>query len=255
MHGWAWLALLAALVQPAPQATPLPILEDLVRRHLEALGGRERILAIRSLKKTGTYAYNGLEHPIVSYHIVGLRSREEIQGLVQWGTSVQAGQTVLRAVNGTQGWISDGSRSPALQQLAPEATDLMLAEADIQSPLLDHASKGHEVVLAGAAEVDGSPAYRLEVTLATGITQSWYLDAESLLVVRKEVELPGRDLERARAWVYDDYRPVNGVMMPFWIYVEEPIFAREYIFDAIEANVEIDAALFEPPEGLSAVTP
>ncbi len=58
-----------------------------------------------------------------------------------------------------------------------------------------------------------------------------------------------RDLERPRAWYYDDYRPVNGVLMPYWVYVEEPLFSREYVFEAIEANVPIDDAVFEPPPG------
>jgi hypothetical protein len=37
--------------------------------------------------------------------------------------------------------------------------------------------------------------------------------------------------------------------MPFWVYVEEPLFAREYIYETIEANVTIDDAIFEPPPG------
>ena len=58
-----------------------------------------------------------------------------------------------------------------------------------------------------------------------------------------------RDLERPRAWFYDDYRPVNGVLMPFWVYVEEPLFSREYVLESIEVNVPVDDSIFEPPPG------
>ncbi|HJS73037.1 MAG TPA: hypothetical protein VJ921_02035 [Vicinamibacteria bacterium] len=60
-----------------------------------------------------------------------------------------------------------------------------------------------------------------------------------------------RDLERPRAWFYDDYRPVNGAQMPFWVYVEEPLFSREYVLESIEANLPVDDSIFEPPTGAS----
>ncbi len=68
-------------------------------------------------------------------------------------------------------------------------------------------------------------------------------------LLRKEMagEEAERDLERPRAW----YRPVNGLFMPFWVYVEEPLFSREYVFETIEANVPVDDTVFEPPPGPS----
>ena len=36
-------------------------------------------------------------------------------------------------------------------------------------------------------------------------------------------------------------------MLPFWAHVEEGLFSREYIYESIEPNVEIDSALFEIP--------
>ncbi len=91
------------------------------------------------------------------------------------------------------------------------------------------------------------------MNLASGHAQIWFLDLETFLLVRKEMsgEETERDLERPRAWYYDDYRPVNGVLMPFWVYVEEPLFSREYAFESIEANVPLDDSLFEPPPGAS----
>ena len=79
-------------------------------------------------------------------------------------------------------------------------------------------------------------------------------------MVRKETEIDpasdeAREYELPRAWQYDDYREVDGVMLPFWVYVEERIFAREYIFETIEVNVAIDDALFEPPEGAATGSP
>jgi hypothetical protein len=43
--------------------------------------------------------------------------------------------------------------------------------------------------------------------------------------------------------------------MPYWVYVEEPLFSREYVIGSIEANVPIDDAVFEPPPGASTSSP
>jgi hypothetical protein len=223
---------------------------EIVRRHLEALGGREQMEAIRSFKKSGTYVYNGLEHPIVSYHARGRKCREEISGLQLWGTSVSEDNDVVRGANGTLAWIHDESRPLEWRRLSPPRAALMLEEADLFGAPYDLDAKGHRVELVGPGDVEGTPAHHLKLTLASGLVQSWYLDVESFLVLRKDVE-PGkqRDLERPRAWLFDDYRPVNGVLVPFWVFVEEPLFSREYLFETIEANVEIDDALFEPLPG------
>jgi hypothetical protein len=246
------ILVMLVLWAPSPgESEPELTVDEIVDRHLEALGGSEKIGAIKSLEKVGTYVYNGMEHPIVSYHKVGRKCREEIEGLKLWGTAVWKGHTVVRGTNGAVAWVKDESRPPEYQTIPAARALLILEEADLHGAFYDYLGKGNRVELIGRGEVDGTPAYLLKLTLASGVVQTWYLDRESFLVIRKEVagEEEERDLERPRAWHYDDYRLVDDVLMPFWVYVEEPLFAREYIYDTIEANVTLDDAIFEPPPG------
>jgi len=246
-----WLApmMVAAALGPWLRAEPPALTAaEAMRRHVEALGGRERIAAIHSLKKTGRYAYNGLEHPLVSYHKPGRRCREELEGLRLWAESTWPGHKVLRGTNGRVAWIEDESRPAEYRSISPERAALMLEEADFQWALVE--AEGRQVELLGRGEVEGTPTHRLRVNLAPGLSIDWHLGLDSFLVLRKEVVAErDRDLERPWAWQFDDYRPVNGVLMPFWVYVEEPLFARDYLFETIEADPEIDDSLFEPTPG------
>ena len=261
MRGWLTLMLTIAALAPSSAEVQTDLTaEEVVQRHLEAIGGSEKLAKIESLKKTGTYVYNGMEHSIVSYYKTGRRCREEIEGLRLWGTDVWENHTVTRGTNGTVAWCKDESRPPEWQRIPAEDAQLALEGADFHGALHDYKTKGHKMELVGRGDVDGTPTYLLKLTLASGIVETWYLDLESFLVLRIEVVAEEKEegsagLERPRAWHFDDYRPVNDVLMPFWIYVEEPIFAREYIFETIEANVSIDEALFEPPAGSFQSTP
>jgi len=251
MCGWLILVAVAGFFSWQGASAPDLTVEEIVGRHLEALGGADKIGAIKSMKKTGTYIYNGMEHPIVSYHKSDRKRREEIAGLRLWGTSVWQGHTVLRGTDGTVAWNKDDSRPPERQPIPAARAVLILEEADIHGALYDSRNKGHRVELAGRGDLDGTPAYHLKLTLASGLVETWYLDLKSFLVLRIEVVTEDKegDLERPRAWHFDDYRPVNDVLMPFWVCVEEPLFAREYVFKTIEANVHIEDTIFEPPPG------
>jgi hypothetical protein len=230
-----------------------PTASEVVSRHIEALGGEHALAAIETLRKSGIYIYNGLEHPIVSYHKLGGRSREEIDGLRIWGTGRREGVVVRRGTNGSVAWNLDGSRDAQWSEIPKARAAIALEDADLTGALFDAEKKGHRIELLPLGDVEGRAAHRLKVYFASGFEQIWFLDSESFLVLRKEMagDEAERDLERPRAWYYDDYRPVNGVQMPFWVYVEEPLFSREYVFESIEANLPIDDALFDPPPGAS----
>jgi hypothetical protein len=256
MRGLILLLTLAVFGSPSPASDPDLTVDEIVQRHIDALGGAGNLEAIRSLKKTGTYVYNGMEHRLVSFHEVERKSREEIEGLKVWGTAVWEGHTVVRGTNGSIAWAVDESREAEMRSISPANAASIIEEADLRGALFDHEKKGHEVQLAGQGDVDGTAAWVLEVTLVSGAVQKWFLDEESFLVLRKEVasektegDSPFASYERPRSWHFDDYRSVGGVMVPFWVYVEEPLFAREYIFETIEANVPLDDGLFEPPPG------
>jgi hypothetical protein len=230
-----------------------PTLEEIVARHVQALGGEDALRAIETLRKTGTYVYNGIEYPFRSYQELGRRSREEIDGLQIWGTGRKEGHVVLRGTNGSVVWNLDASRAAEWSAIPAARAAITLEDADLTGALFDAAKKGHRVELLEPGDVEGKPAHRVKAILASGLEQIWFLDAETFLVLRKEMagEEARRDLEQPRAWFFDDYREVNGVLLPFWVYVEEPLFAREYLFETIEANVPLEDGLFEPPPGAS----
>jgi outer membrane lipoprotein-sorting protein len=243
------VALALATLSTTVRAEEIRSVDEIVSRYTEALGGLEKVRALESVRKTGTYVYNGLEHPVEIVQARGSRCREEIVGLTQWGTRNESGAKVIRATDGETAWV--GSHSDALRtepMPEDEATGFRL-DADLEGPLVDYGEKGHRVELVGPAEVEGADVLHLTVTLAGGEVQQWYLDRGTFLPVMRSMEVGPRDYKAAQTWFFDDYREVGGVKMPFYAQIEEKLFTREYIFDAIEANVAVEDTVFIRPEG------
>ena len=234
---------------PIGAASPADESSALLDRFTEALGGLESIRALETVRKTGIYVYNGLEHPVVVVQKRGVGCREDIEGLSMWGTENVAGMTAIRAFDGNNAWT--GSRTEDLETMAmPEAEAVgFILDADIEGSLLGHVAKGNAVDVVGPTKVEGVAAVQIAVTHPNGTVEQWYLDAATHLPLMKTTEVPDSEYKAAMTWYFDDYRDVAGVQMPFYIVVEERLFTREYIFDSIETNVAVEEGIFSKPQG------
>jgi len=65
--------------------------------------------------------------------------------------------------------------------------------------------------------VDGDDALRLKVTLKNGDIIYYYLDPDTYLEIRKEIQQFIRGSVRERVVDLGSYKPVDGVMYPFSI--------------------------------------
>ncbi len=255
----ALLLALGSFIIASGASAQTTTLDDVVARHLQALGGRDKIAALKTLTKKGIYVYNGLEFPIVAYHARDAKSREEIVGLSHWATKPRPGVTVVRAVDGEKAWISGHERAmePTLL-VAEEIADAVLI-ADFDGPLLDSAAGGSKLELIGRVTDEGEDLYQIRVVRASGATEDVYIGASNHLIRRRSlVAKQGAargGFQKPQVIHYDDYRLVGGVRLPFSIQVDEALFSREYRFESMEANPPLADTLFSPPANVKPPAP
>ena len=99
------------------------------------------------------------------------------------------GMTAVYAYDGTTGWQIQpfgGHKDPELMG-EDDLRDLLL-DADFDGPLVDYKEKGNTVEYLGHDVVDGDDALRLKVTLKNGDIIYYYLDPDTFLEIRKEVQ-------------------------------------------------------------------
>jgi hypothetical protein len=216
------LILLFAFTLLLAVAASAQTVDDIINKSIEARGGLQKVKAIKSLKMTGklTVAGPGIELPI----------------------TIQQKRPNAFRMDATFQGISEPDK------LAGEELKDAQEQADIDGSLVDYKAKGHTVELAGKEDLEGTPAYKLKVTLKNGDVRYVYIDAAKYLELKVTAKrkTPGGEQEID---IYPgNYKPVNGVLFPFSI--EQKVAGQTQIqiaVDKIEIDAPVDDAVFKMP--------
>jgi hypothetical protein len=219
--------------------------EELVNKNIQAKGGMEKIKAIHSVRMTGKLTGGG-------GFTAAVVQENERPNLVRETLSLQ-GMNGITAYDGTTGWQIqpfEGHKDPELMG-EDDLKDLLL-DADFDGPLVDYKEKGNTVEFLGHDVVDGDDALRLKVTLKDGDIVYYFLDPDTYLEIRKEVQEFIRGSVRESVVELGSYKPVAGVMYPYSISQGSKAnpSAQTTTVQKIEVNVPIDKADFELPAAL-----
>jgi hypothetical protein len=219
--------------------------EELVSKNIQAKGGMDKIKAIKSLRITGKLNGGG-------GFTASTGQENERPNLVRETFSLQ-GMTAITAYDGATGWQIQpfgGHKDPELMG-EDDLRDLLL-DADFDGPMVDYKEKGNTVEFMGHDVVDGDDALRLKVTLKNGDILYYYLDPDTFLEIRREVQEFIRGSVRESVMEMGSYKPVAGVMFPFSISQGSKANpgAQTTTIEKIEVNVPINPADFMVPASL-----
>jgi len=218
--------------------------DEIIEKHIKAMGGMEKIKAVQTVKATGTMKMGPMEVPITL-----TKARPES---VRMDFTVQ-GMTGSQAYDGTTGWAVMpfmGKKEP--EKMSDDMLKDIKEEADFDGSLIDSKAKGNTVEYLGKVEVEGSPAYKLKVTTKYGNESIDYVDADSYLVIKTEGKRKVQGQEIESESIIGDYKDVQGVMYPHSMQSRrkgapdgqgQSITVAKY-----EINSKIDNAVFKMPE-------
>ena len=221
--------------------------DELIDKHIKALGGLEKLKAVNSVKLTGKMKMGPMEAP--------LTVAKKRPGSFRVDFTIQ-GMTGTQAYDGSTGWMimpflgkKEAEKMP--EDMLKEFRD----EADFDGPFVDYKAKGNKVEFIGKEDVQGTPAYKLHLTMKDGNEQTLFLDADSYLLIKSEAKhkVQGQEIEGEST--FGDYKEVGGLMFPFTI--ENKMKGKEgsqtFVFDKVDLNASLDSASFAMPAAAPAV--
>jgi len=225
--------------------------DELIAKNIKAHGGLDKMKALKTVRMTGKMKIGPIEAPFTLS-----KSRPEA---VRMEFSVQ-GMTITQAYDGKTGWAvmpMMGKKDP--EKMSEDQVKDIIEEADFDGPLVDYKAKGNKVEYLGKADVQGTPTYKMKVTLKNGNEKTVYLDADSYLEIKEEStrKIQGQDAETETN--IGNYKEVEGML--FATQVESKIKGKEemgsqvFTVDKVEINPTIDTAIYAMPEVKKAEEP
>ena len=118
----------------------------------------------------------------------------------------------IEAFNGKSAW-RENARGEIGTLVGPEGLQMEAAARFYNTRLLNPKKNRLVVTYVGNAQVRGRDAVELEVTSPAGAKRQVFFDAQTHLIVKETALVGGVQQEI----VYDDYRAVDGVQVPYQI--------------------------------------
>ena len=215
--------------------------DEVVARNIQAKGGLEKLKSVRSVRTTAKFSQGAIR---VEYRQENKRAnkvREEyvIQGLAQ-----------VQAYDGKTGWqISPfgGRKDPEL--LSQDDLKSLAVDADMDGPLVEYKEKGHKAELVGHDSVEGTDCFKIKLSMKNGDVRYYYLDADSFLELKIEVQTTIRGTLQESELYLGDYEQVNGIYYPFAIeQAQKGSATRTQIsVEKIEQNMPLEDSRFSMP--------
>jgi hypothetical protein len=235
---FAWL-LVSVLAGTALSAQTV---DELVDKYLKALGGKEKMDAVKSMRMEGKIEMGqGMQMPIKIEVVIPDKMRFE--GTMQ-------GMTMVNAVSGDKGW----QVMPFMGKTEPEpmsADDVAQTKKQFESfdPIGHYKELGHTLEMVGKEDLEGTPAYHLKLTRKDGEVSNLYLDAESYLLIKTsgKTKMQGQEIEAETN--IGDYKEVGGLLMAHSMEtkIKGMPGARVMSFEKIDLNPTLPASDFEMP--------
>jgi outer membrane lipoprotein-sorting protein len=234
------LLLWAVPLRPAPDSAPLTA-DQIVQKHVEALGGEAKLNAIQSLVVTGKASILGQTEAPLTIQV-------KRPNLLRLEITFQ-GRKVVQAFDGVTAWTINPMIGAEPKPSSDEDTRAAQESSDfIGGNLVDYKSKGNTVELVDKEEIEGVAVYKLKITKKSGSVEYDYLDVKSFLPIKTE----GKRKQLGQDILYEskiaNYKPVEGVLMPFSLtQLVNGRLAMEITIEKMDANVPLDAAVFRMP--------
>ncbi len=230
-------SLLAVIAMVSVLSAKSQTLDEIIDKNLAANGGKEKLLALKSIVMEGSVSFNGQTIPVKTTQVHDKAQRVDItvNGIANYIIQTKdAGWTYFPI----QGQTKAEATPPAVVK---EAVDAL----DIEGVLLNYKEKGHTVELVGKDDVDGTECFKIKVVTKSGLEETLFIDPSNYYVIKQITKTKANGQEQEQTQMFSNYTKLdNGYVFPFS--VSGGGLPGELKITKVVVNPTVDEAIFKP---------
>jgi hypothetical protein len=213
-------------------------LDEIVAKHLDAVGGKEKLSSLTSVHMEGTVEVMGTSGTMKTIILNGKGSRSE---------SEIGGQQVVNVYTDKGGWQIN--QFAGMNEPQPMTDDQYKAGEDqiYIEPLLDYVARGGKAELMGQEKIGTVSAHKIKYTNKDGAVMTYFIDPTSFHLIQASAISNNMGQEVEIKSTFSDFQKTDqGLIVPHLIEIDfGGQFAVTSKLQKVEVNQPVDATIFE----------
>jgi Peptidase family M1 domain len=205
---------------------------DVIARYLTAVGGKDKLSAVKDLQIISESAVQG-QKVIVTRKVL---FPDELMTDIEL-PDMNNTHALHLLIKGDSVSYSQMGQNPALDDEAKKD----VREDESPFPELDFSKPGYKTELTSIRNIEGKDMYELKVTLPSGRLFVYYYDTGTGL----RMKVVKNQREGQTVTIYGDYRDVNGILFPWHVDDNQGEIDLDMTVKSIKVNSGLTAADFK----------
>ncbi len=204
-------------------------LDKIVEKVIETMGGKEKLISVKTIKKMGNGETQGVKYPVNFYAVHNLSERTDFtfNGLT--------GYQIVTKDSGFNFSPFGGMAAP--ERMTDEDVKLSGDDLDLEGSLVNYQAKGHTIDLMENEDIDGVDAIQLRENLKNGKTIFYFIDPDTYYIIRTTAKGVSNGQEFTNTSNYYNFKKnKDGILFAFT--------TDNITFETIEINIPLDDKLF-----------
>ena len=232
----------AFIVLATSAASFAQTVDEIVAKHIEAMGGAEKWKAIKAMEMNNKFSVQGMDIESKTVIVNGKSLRTDVSVM---------GQEIISAVDGETGW----AQQPAMMGGTGEPEDMPGAlvkesrkQVNLGGSLLNYKENGSTVELVGKEKLEGVDVYHLKLTEKNGDITNLFISTTNYYTLKSSGKrnIQGKEIDAEVN--YSNFKQVEGLTFPFTMETASPMGGMMTIeTDSIKLNPKIDETIFKKP--------